>query len=130
MGILVDSSVWIDNLRSSDTPQVRKLRTIERPQSIIVGDLVLVEVLRGARDDRHAKRLEAEMRQFDTVSLCSVELAPLVAANDRLLRSKGVTVRKLVDLVVATYCIEHDHRLLHSDRDFTAMRPHLDLQFY
>ena len=130
MGILVDSSVWIDNLRSKDTPQVRKLRAIERPQSIIVGDLVLVEVLRGAHDERHAKRLEAEMRQFETVSLCNVELAPLVAANDRLLRSKGVTVRKLVDLVIATFCIEHDHRLLHSDRDFTAMRPYLNLQLY
>ena len=127
MAILVDSSVWIDNLRKADTPQVRKLRSIELPQSIIVGDLVLFEVLRGARDERHAKSLEVEMRQFDLVSLCSVEMAPIVAANDRLLRSKGVTIRKTVDLIIATFCIEHGHKLLHNDRDFTAMQPYLDL---
>jgi predicted nucleic acid-binding protein len=57
-----------------------------------------------------------------------VDLAVEVAANYRLLCSLGITIRKIVDLIIGTYCIEHGHELLHDDRDFEPMRVHLGLQ--
>jgi len=75
--IVVDSSVWIAHLRGYDTPEVRKLRALDDPGEILVGDLILLEVLQGARDERHADRIER--RQFAIASMLSPELAPRIA---------------------------------------------------
>ena len=117
--IVVDSSVWIDNLRDRPTPEVLALRHHIKPAHIIVGDLVLLEVLRGARDESQAEKLRRYFARFFQVQLLNPVLAVKAAANYRLLRSRGISIRKTVDLVIATFCIEHEHSLLHSDRDFT-----------
>jgi predicted nucleic acid-binding protein len=126
--IVVDSSVWIDNLRGRDTDHVRKLETIKNPQDIIVGDLILFEVLQGANNEGHASRLEYHLRKFEVVEMMSGALAPRVARNFRKLRALGVTIRKSTDLIIGTFCIEHGHSLLHADRDFLPMADHLGLQ--
>ncbi len=126
--IVVDSSVWIANLRDVVTEPVRKLRALGDLVSLLVGDLILLEVLQGARSPADAMNLEREMRQFEIVSMLSPDLAVEAAANYRLLRSREVTPRKTVDLIIGTYCIEHGHTLLHDDRDFEPMRTHLGLQ--
>ncbi len=128
--IVVDSSVWIGNLRSSGTPAVRRLQSLvqDRPDEIVVGDLILLEVLQGARDEAHAARLETELSKFDVVSLSSRRLAVQAARNHRHLRALGVTVRRTIDLVIGTFCIDGGHALLHDDRDFMPMAAHLGLR--
>lgn len=126
--IVVDSSVWIANLRNLDTDAVHRLKTIEEPTRIIVGDLILLEVLQGTRDKAHAARIERDLRQFVVVPMLNPALAVRAAANFRVLRGLGITVRKTIDLIIATFCIENDHDLLHHDRDFTPFAKHLGLR--
>jgi predicted nucleic acid-binding protein len=125
--IVVDSSVWISLLRAETTLQVDKLLALDNPSDILIGDLVLLEVLQGARDERHATSIESEFSAFPIVPMLSPALAPRVAANYRLLRERGITVRKTADLIIGTFCIEGRHRLLHADRDFDPMVEHLGL---
>ena len=126
--IVVHSSVWIDELRGVDTDPVLRLRRFVRRQDVIVGDLIMCEVLRGVRSEAEAQRIEAAMREFEFVSLCDGELAITAAANYRLLRARGITVRSTVDLIIGTFCIERGHALLHSDRDFEPMERYLGLK--
>ena len=97
-------------------------------EELLIGDIILMEVLRGARDEPHAARLGRELRDFDIVPMLGEALAVQVARNYRALRAAGFTVRKTTDLIIGTYCIEHGHTLLHADRDFEPMREHLGLQ--
>jgi predicted nucleic acid-binding protein len=125
--IVVDSSVWIDWFRGSHTSQTAKLRAIP-PRDIVVGDIVLLEVLRGARDDRLAQRVEADLSKFNVATMLDADLAAFAASNYRRLRSLGVTVRKTSDLIIGTFCIANNHHLLHADRDFLLMQEHLGLR--
>jgi predicted nucleic acid-binding protein len=126
--IVVDSSVWIAHLRGSDVPQVHRLRAIDPPDQILVGDLILLEVLQGARDERHAERIERNLRQFAIAPMLSDACAVRAARHYRTLRARGVTVRKTIDLIIATFCLDHDHHLLHDDRDFDPFATHLGLR--
>lgn len=129
--IVVDSSVWIARFRNDDTSAAGKLHKIELsdPDIILVGDLVLLEVLRGARDDRHASRIEKRLREFTIESMVDARLAVVAARNYRFLRERGVTIRKTIDLAIATFCMERGHWPLHDDRDFAAVAKHLPLDF-
>ena len=128
MNILVDSSVWIALLRGADIPEVRRLRAIDEPDEILLGDMILLEVLQGARDDTHAERIERNLRQFPVQPVLGEGIAVRAARNYRLLRARGVTVRKTIDVVIGTFCIEHGYALLHADRDFAPMAAHLGLR--
>ncbi len=125
--ILVDSSVWIDHFRDAATEPVLRLRALIEREALLVGDLVLCEVLQGVRSDAEARLVEEALREFELVTLIDPELAIIAAANYRLLRRRGVTVRTTVDLVIGTFCIERGHALLHSDRDFEPMERFLGL---
>ncbi len=126
----MDSSVWIANLRNIDGEPVRKLRAFVAGQDdqILVGDLVLLEILQGARDKAHAVRLERGLRRFEVASMLNDRLAVRVAEGYRALRERGITVRKTVDMIIGTFCIEGGHTLLHDDRDFEPMQHYLGLQ--
>jgi len=126
--ILVDSSVWIDHLRNKITAPVSSLRSLISREELLVGDLILCEVLQGLRSDAEAKLVEDALREFPIVSLLDAELAVKAAANYRCLRSQGFTVRRTIDLIIATFCIERRHLLLHGDRDFTPMARFLGLR--
>ncbi len=128
--ICVDSSVWIGLLRDDQTAPVRLLQHViqTRDEQVLVGDLVLLEVLQGARDKPHADRVERNLRLFKTDSMLDGTLASRAAAHYRFLRSRGITVRKTVDLIIGTFCVAHDHVLLHDDRDFDPMVMHLGLR--
>jgi predicted nucleic acid-binding protein len=126
--ILVDSSVWIDHFRDAATEPVLRLRALIERELLLVGDLVLCEVLQGVRSDAEARLVEDALREFELVTLVDPELAIIAAANYRLLRGRGVTVRTTVDLVIGTFCIERGHVLLHNDRDFEPMERFLGLQ--
>jgi predicted nucleic acid-binding protein len=126
--ILVDSSVWIDHLNGNATDAVRRLRELIPARPLLVGDLILCEVLQGLRSEREARLVERALRRFTTVSLLDIDLAVKAAANYRSMRAKGLTIRKTVDLIIGTFCIERGHVLLHDDRDFEPMVRILGLQ--
>jgi predicted nucleic acid-binding protein len=126
--ILVDSSVWIDHFRDAATEPVLRLRALIERELLLVGDLVLCEVLQGVRSDAEARLVEDALREFELVTLVDPELAIIAAANYRLLRGRGVTVRTTVDLLIGAFCIERGHVLLHNDRDFEPMERFLGLQ--
>lgn len=126
--IVVDSSGWIAYLRAEDKPGVHFLRSMRKPSDILVGDLILMEVLQGARDERHAAAIEKHLRRFTIVSVLDTGIAVKAAENYRLLRGHGITVRKTIDTIIATFCIENDHQLLHQDRDFSHFQKHLGLR--
>lgn len=125
--ILVDTSVWIDHLHGVITERVSRLRVLMGLQQLLVGDLILCEVLRGVRSEVQARVVEAVLREFEFVSLADPDLAITAAANYRFLRSRGITIRTTVDLIIGTFCIERGHTLLHSDRDFEPMERLLGL---
>ena len=125
--ILVDSSVWIAHLKGRITPETVRLEAALKREPILIGDLILLEILQGARDEAHAARIERALRQYRMVTLLNADLASRAAHNYRRLRQLGVTIRKTADLVIGTYCIEHRLTLLHNDRDFLPMQTHLGL---
>lgn len=126
--ILVDSSVWIDHLNDEATDEVMRLRALVTEGPLLVGDLILCEVLQGLRSESEARRVERALRRFEVVALLDPHLAVRAAANHRSLRARGITVRKTIDLVIGTFCIERGHVLLHDDRDFEPMVRFLGLQ--
>jgi predicted nucleic acid-binding protein len=125
--IVVDSSVWIDFLNGRDAPHVKRLRAIIGTDEVIVGDLMLCEVLQGLDDERTAREVEALMRRFEIVSMAGGAIAVTAARNFRSLRRRGITVRKTIDLLIGTWCIENRRPLLHNDSDFHLMARYLGL---
>lgn len=125
--ILVDSSVWIAHLRGHQTSATARLEAAASREPLLIGDLILLEVLQGARDEIHAARIERGLRRYAIVPLLDANLAPRAARNYRTLRELGITIRKTVDVIVGTFCIENHHSLLHDDRDFAPMEEHLGL---
>src|SRR3954470_5574999 len=116
--IVVDSSVWIAHMRGDLTEPVRKLKSIEGSRDILVGDVILLELLKGARGEAHARFIERNLRQFSVEPMLDDHLAVRAAANYRELRRRGFNVRKSVDVIIGTFCLEYGHALLHDDRDF------------
>jgi predicted nucleic acid-binding protein len=126
--ILVDSSVWIDYFNGTVTPQTDTLDTLLDGEPLAIGDLILAEVLQGFARDREFNEARRLLTSLTVVDLCGSEIAILAARNYRVLRELGVTVRKTVDTVIATRCIESRYELLHSDRDFDPFVKHLGLR--
>lgn len=104
------------------------LRESIQQDVVVVGDLVLLEVLQGARDDLHAARLERELRYFPVLPMMSETVATEAARLYRILRADGITIRKTVDLVIATFCLLNDHALLQDDRDFMPIAERFGLR--
>jgi len=126
--IMVDSSVWIDGLRGRSTPQTTYLDRYVGSIPFLVGDLILAEVLQGFSDERQAQEAERCLLKFELVALGGRACALRAAAHYRRLRTLGFTVRKTVDVFIATWCICHDVALLHHDRDFDPFETHLGLR--
>jgi predicted nucleic acid-binding protein len=126
--ILVDASVWIAHLRGHRTEATAKLEAAAMREPLLIGDLILLEVLQGARNEAHALRIERGLRSYAIAQLLDAELAAHAARNYRKLRELDITIRKTADLIIGTFCIEHRHSLLHDDRDFGPMERHLGLK--
>jgi len=126
--ILVDSSVWIDYFNGTITAQTAKLDRLLGQASLAVGDLILTEVLQGFADDRDFHQARKMLTSLTVVELGGREIAIQAARNFRTLRSLGVTVRKTIDTIIATRCIESGYDLLHNDRDFDPFVEHLGLR--
>ena len=126
--ILVDSSVWVDYFNGRVTPETGFLDELLGRRALLTGDLIVTEVLQGFRTDRDFRQALSLLETLKIEDMLGRDVAILSARNYRLLRSKGVTVRGTIDVVIATFCILNDHQLLHSDRDFDQMVPCLGLK--
>jgi predicted nucleic acid-binding protein len=126
--ILVDSGVWIDYFNGVATPQTEKLDGLLGQELLVVGDLILTEVLQGFTRDRDFNAARKMLTSMIVVELGGEEIAIQAARNFRVLRKLGVTVRKTIDTIIATRCIESGYDLLHCDRDFDPFVRHLGLR--
>ncbi len=126
--ILVDSSVWIDYFRGTSIPEAEALDALLGTEPIATGDLILTEVLQGFVSDRDFNQAKKLLTSLVIVDLAGQAIAIQAAKNFRLLRAHGITVRKTIDTVIATRCIESRLALLYSDRDFDPFVEHLGLR--
>jgi len=126
--ILVDSTIWIDYFNGISSPHTDYLDRVLDQTLILVGDLILAEVLQGFRNDADFEQARRALVKFHQVHMVNPSLAVKSAQNFRLLRRKGVTVRKTINSLIATWCIENNVPLLHHDSDFDGYEAHLGLQ--
>jgi predicted nucleic acid-binding protein len=125
--ILVDSSVWIDYFRGEVNAQSDFLDGLLGREPVIVGDLILTEVLQGFTTERGFAQALSLMEAVETIEIGGRQIALEAARNYRILRSRGITVRKTIDTLIATRCIHDGLPLLYGDRDFDAFVDHLGL---
>lgn len=126
--ILVDSSVWIDYFRGTVSRETDLLDQLLGRQMLAIGDLMLAEVLQGFSADREFELAHRQLASLVRLDIVGADIAVKAARNYRALRARGITIRKTIDTLIATHCIENDLILLHSDRDFDAFAQHLGLQ--
>jgi predicted nucleic acid-binding protein len=127
--VIADTTVWVDHFNDVSNAQTEWLRA-SGDSKIAVGltDLILCEVLQGLRDDFRFAKVKRELLRLPVLSTGGVDLAVTAARNYMSLRSRGITVRKTIDGLIATFCIEAGYELLHHDRDFDPYELHLGLQ--
>ena len=126
--IVVDSSVWIDYFNGVESVASQRLDALLGVEPLAVGDLILTEVLQGFRSDAHYRTARELLTSLTVLDMLGEQMAIRSAENYRALRERGITVRRTVDVVIATYCIEHDLPLLFEDKDFLPFVRHLGLR--
>jgi predicted nucleic acid-binding protein len=125
--VLVDTSVWIDYFRGSNSPQANKLDELLEDERIATGDLIIAELMQGFRTKSQiatARNIISRLEYFDLVGK---DIAFKAAENYRFLRKEGITIRKTIDIVIGTFCIENGFKLLHADHDFEPRTEYLGL---
>ena len=123
--IFLDSSVLIDYFNGRNNRQVEKLDEILGKEVIVIGDYIMVEVLQGFRRDKDYETARRVLSSFPCLNILGEEIAIKSAQNYRKLRKKGITVRKTIDVIISTFCIENDLQLLHNDKDFFPFEKYL-----
>jgi len=128
--VIVDSSVWIDAFNGVISWQVKELSNIVGKENILLGDFILTEVLQGVHNDEDFNAIKSALNEFPCITLLNKEIAIKSAENYRTLRKMGITIRKTIDIIIATFCIENKFTLLHNDRDFDPIEKQLGLKVY
>ncbi len=126
--LVVDSTVWIDYFNGVINSQTDYLHQVLDQRPILVGDLILAEVLQGFREDADFEKARRALGKFMQTQMVNPDLALQSARNYRLLRRQGVTVRKTIDCLIATFCITNKHDLLHKDNDYDGFEKYLGLR--
>ena len=116
--ILVDSSVWVDYFNGTISPETDLLDAVLGSEPVAISDLILTEVLQGFRSDSDYNQAKSLLTGLTVFEMLGQDMAIRAADNYRALRRRGVTIRKTVDCIIATFCIERGLPLLYSDRDF------------
>ena len=126
--VIVDTTVWVDYLNGISTPEVDWFDRESERQRLGLLDLTVCEVLQGISTDAAAAQVLRTLRRFEVFDTGGIALAEAAARNYRSLRASGRTVRKTIDCLIATFCLEHSHALLHCDRDFDPFEDVLGLE--
>ncbi|MGA8547525.1 MAG: PIN domain nuclease [Mycobacterium sp.] len=120
--IVVDTSVWIDVLNDTPTPQAQRcVQLLESREPVALTDVILTEVLQGLRSDREAALVERHLRAFPILRLEGLDDFALAAKLYRMARRAGVTIRKTLDCLIAAPCVRTGVPLLHADQDFDRL---------
>jgi predicted nucleic acid-binding protein len=125
--VIIDTTVWVDFLRGVSNPETEWLDAELDRQRLGVTDLIVCEVLQGVRDEAAARDVERQLLKLHVFETGTIELAREAARNYRLLRTRGHTVRKTIDCLIATFCLRDGHSLMHRDRDFDPFEQLLHL---
>ena len=125
--LVVDTTVWVDYFNGVINPETDYLDQTISEELILVGDLILAEILQGFREDDDFNQAKAALSKFEQREMVNLRLAQESAQNYRRLRKKGVTVRKTIDCLIATFCMAENHLLLHRDSDFDGFEKYLGL---
>lgn len=126
--IVVDTSVWIDFYNGILDDRTQRVRELVGSGTLLMGDLIACEILQGVGDEAEAVRVHERIGTLPMAPMVGPAVAFQAARNYRLLRARGITVRKTIDLLIGTFFVEHRHSLIHNDRDFRPMVEHLGLQ--
>ena len=126
--IFIDTSAWIEYFKNGVPAVVRKVDKGLADEDVAMGDLVFCEILQGIYVEEQRKQVEELLLALPQFEMVGYEMANKSAANYRLLRRKGIAVRKTMDVIIGTFCVEHDMALIHHDRDFEFMAPHIGLK--
>jgi predicted nucleic acid-binding protein len=126
--IVADTTVWIDYVNGTDNSQTQWLKRLIANGDILVGDLIIAEFLQGFKTDSDFSDAKKLINSFRYHGIVGKKIAIKSAENYRLLRKRGITIRKTIDVIIGTFCIENNLSLLHNDRDFDPMEEHLGLK--
>lgn len=125
--VIVDTSAWIEYFRDGQAEVVEKVDRCLEQDIVGIGDLVYCEVVQGIRAPRHRAEVSSLLLSLPHFDMVGFYIAEQAAANYRLLRSRGITVRKTIDVLIGTFCVERGFQLIHHDSDFDLMAPHIGL---
>ncbi|OGP94242.1 MAG: twitching motility protein PilT [Deltaproteobacteria bacterium RBG_16_54_18] len=126
--IVADTSVWIDYLKGIKARHTDILDQELLHNRIITGDIIIAEFLQGFKDEKDYNQAKEIMNALEYHDFVGKEIAYKAAQNFRKLRKKGITVRKTIDVIIATFCIENNFPLIHNDKDFDPMEQYLGLK--
>jgi len=126
--IVADTSAWIDYFRGVSAPHTDLLDKELQTNRVVTGDLIITELLQGFKNEKEYAKAKSLMELLDYRDFVGKAIAFKAVENFRNLRSKGVTVRKTIDVIIATFCIENGFQLIHNDRDFDPIEIYLGLK--
>jgi hypothetical protein len=127
--IVVDTSVWVDFFRDSASWQVEHLaQLVADDDPVALTDIVLTEILQGLPNDREARRVERRLLAFDVLRLEGLDDFRRAASLYRQARTRGITIRRTLDCLIASVCVRDDAPLLHADVDFDRLAACTDLR--
>ena len=125
--VIVETSAWVEYFRGGVPDVVEKVDRCLEQDLVGIGDLVYCEVMQGIRSSRERGEVSSLLLSLPRFDMVGFSIAETPASNYRLLRSKGVTVRKTIDVLIGTFCAEHGLQLVHHDSDFDLMAKHIGL---
>lgn len=126
--IVVDTSAWIDYFNGKIAPHTNRLDKDLGKERVIIGDIIIAELLQGFKIDKDYKIARKLIESLEYRDFIGKEIAIKAADNYRSLRKKGVTIRKTIDAIIATFCIENGYELIHNDKDFDPFEEYLGLK--
>ena len=124
----MDTSVWIDYFNGTENIETDHLDLALNDGTVAMGDLIFLEILQGFRDDKEFSKAKKTLATLDQYELFGAHMVERCADNYRFLRKKGLTVRKTIDLIIATFCIENKIQLIFSDKDYGPFVESLKLE--
>ena len=126
--ILIDTSAWIEYIRGKNQEICDKVDNALEKQIVIIGDLIYCEIMQGLYNPKERTRISGLLLSLPQFDMVGFDLAEKSAANYRNLRKKGITIRKTIDVLIGTFCSEHDIELIHDDKDFERMKQTIHLK--
>jgi predicted nucleic acid-binding protein len=125
--VIVDTSAWVEYFQLGDPATAENVDRCLAQDRVGIGDLVYCEVMQGIYSPRRREEISSLLLPLPHFEMVGFEIAEQAAANYRLLRSRGITVRKTIDVIIGTFCVENGLEIVHHDRDFDLMAPHIGL---